>query len=86
MLGTSFFDDDWLFSAAGERKMTHIDDFIDVAIFAKQNELAKSVAVCGTNPSGSLTVLSSVLREPYLFNGAAVMVSFKFMTHSESHL
>lgn len=34
-LGTSFFDDDWLLSGAGERKMTHIDDFIDVAIFAK---------------------------------------------------
>jgi len=37
--GTSFFDDDCLLSGCGNRKMTHIEDFIDVAIFAKQNEL-----------------------------------------------
>ena len=59
-LGTRYFDDDWFLSGMGERKKTHINDLIDSAIFIKENELAPKLAVCATNPSGSLTALTSV--------------------------
>jgi len=45
--GTHYFDSDWFFSGTGERKITHINDFIDSAIFIKQNELAPKLAVYG---------------------------------------
>ena len=77
--GTRYFGSDWFFSGTGERKMTHINDFIDSAIFIKQNELAPKLAVYGQNPSGSLTALASVFKEPYLFEGVAVHVSFKLL-------
>lgn len=73
--GTRYFDSDWLFSGVGERKRTHIDDFIDSAIFIRENELAPKLAVYGTSPSGSLTALASAFKEPYLFEGVAVHVS-----------
>ena len=57
----------------GDRKKTHINDLIDSAIFIKENELAPKLAICATNPSGSLTALSSVFREPYLFEGVSVL-------------
>ena len=71
--GTRYFDDDWLFSGTGERKETHFNDMIDSAIFIKENELAPKLALCATNPSGSLTALTSVLKEPYLFEGISVL-------------
>ena len=52
---------------------------IDTAIFVKDNDLAKKIALCSSNPSGSLTALSCVFAEPFLFEGAAVHVSFCFM-------
>ena len=45
--GTHYFDSDWLLSGTGERKMTHINDMIDSAIFIKENELAPKVALYG---------------------------------------
>ena len=74
-IGTRYFDSDWLLSGAGERKMTHFNDFIDTAIFIKENELASRIAVVGSSPSGSLTALTSMFKEPYLFEGVAVHVS-----------
>ena len=71
-IGTRYFDDDWLFSGTGDRKETHFNDLIDSAIFIKENELAPKLAICATNPSGSLTALTSVFKEPYLFEGVAV--------------
>ena len=71
--GTRYFDDDWLLSGTGERKETHFNDMIDSAIFIKENELAPKLALCATNPSGSLTALTSVLKEPYLFEGISVL-------------
>lgn len=38
----------------------------------KENDLAKKIALCSSNPSGSLTALSCVFAEPFLFEGAAV--------------
>ena len=73
--GTKYFDSNWLLSGAGERKMTHINDMIDTGIFIKENELAPKLAVYGQGPSGSLTALASVFKEPYLFEGVAVHVS-----------
>jgi hypothetical protein len=32
ILGTKYFDDDWFFSGIAERKLTHMMDFIDVAV------------------------------------------------------
>ena len=57
--GTKYFDSDWLLSGAGDRKMTHINDMIDTAIFIKENELAPKLAIYGSNPSGALTALAS---------------------------
>lgn len=34
-LGTKYFDDNWFYSGVAERKLTHIMDFIDCAIFLK---------------------------------------------------
>jgi len=70
--GTHYFDSDWLLSGTGERKLTHINDMIDSAIFIKENELAPKLAIYGQNPSGSITALASTFMEPYLFEGAAV--------------
>lgn len=39
-LGTRYFDDNWFFSGVGERKLTHIMDFIDSAIYLKQKGIA----------------------------------------------
>jgi protease II len=73
--GTQYFDDNWMYSGAGDRKMVQINDLIDTAIFAKENELTNRIALMSTSPSGSLAVLASIIYEPYLFEGAAVMVS-----------
>lgn len=70
--GTRYFDSDWLLSGAGARKSTHFDDLIDTAIFIKENELAPKIALHGPNPSGALSALVSVFKEPYLFEGVAV--------------
>lgn len=70
--GTRYFDTNWLLSGAGDRKLTHINDMIDSAIFIKENELAPKLAVHGQTPSGALTALSSMFLEPYLFEGVAV--------------
>ena len=75
MRGTRYFDTDWLLSGAGDRKMTHFNDLIDTAIFAKENELAPKIALVASNPSGSLTALVSMFKEPYLFEGVSVHVS-----------
>ena len=73
--GTRYFDSNWLLSGAGERKMTHINDLVDTAIFIKENELAPKLAVYGSNSSGALTALASTFKEPYLFEGVAAHVS-----------
>lgn len=70
--GSHYYDENWLLSGTGERKVTHFTDMIDTAIFVKENDLAKKIALCSTNASGSLTALSCVFAEPYLFEGAAV--------------
>ena len=61
-----------MLSGVAERKITHINDFIDSAIFIKENELAGKLASLGIGPSGGLTALSSCFIEPYLFEGVAV--------------
>ena len=76
--GTRYFDENWMLSGVAERKITHINDFIDSAIFIKENELASRIAVVGSSPSGSLTALTSMFKEPYLFEGVAVHVSLMF--------
>ena len=35
--GTKYFDHDWLMAGVSERKLTHIMDLIDTAIFIKEN-------------------------------------------------
>jgi oligopeptidase B len=34
--GTKYFDDNWFLSGVGDRKLTHIMDFTDTAIFIKE--------------------------------------------------
>jgi hypothetical protein len=38
--------------------------------------MTSKLGLFGAGPSGSLTALTSVIREPYLFDVAAVHVSF----------
>jgi protease II len=58
--GTNFFDKDWLMAGVAERKLTHIMDFIDSAIFLKTKGLTDRLAVHGAGESGSLTALTSI--------------------------
>lgn len=47
-------------------------DFIDSAIYLKENELTKKLAVFGAGESGALTALAGVFSEPHLFETAVV--------------
>ena len=76
LIGTRYFDDNWFYSGVGERKMSHITDFIDSAIFLKEKGLASKIGALGLGESGSLTTLTSVLSEPLLFDAAAVKVYY----------
>jgi hypothetical protein len=73
-IGTQYFDDDWFLSGVGERKMTHIMDLIDSAIFIKEKGLSSKLGLVGLTDSGSLTALTSVFHEPFLFETATVHV------------
>lgn len=70
--GTKYFDQNWLLSGVGQRKTRHFTDFIDSAIFVKENSIANKISVFSSTPSGSLTALSSLIEEPYLFEGASL--------------
>lgn len=70
--GTEFFDRDWMLRGLGERKLTHVMDFIDAALFLKQNELTDKLALHAAGESGSITGLCSIFQEPYLFETAVV--------------
>ena len=74
-VGTKYFDENWLYSGVGDRKLTHVMDFIDSAIFLKEKGLTPKLGAIGLNSSGSLTTLASIFSEPYLFDAAAVYVS-----------
>ncbi len=75
-LGTRYFDDNWFLSGTADRKLTHITDFIDSAVFLKEKNLAPKLGVLGSGESGSLTALTSVFSEPLLFDSAVVHVSY----------
>ena len=74
LIGSRYFDDNWFYSGIGERKTSHITDFIDSAIYLKQKGLAPKIGALGLGESGSVTALSSVFAEPLLFDAAAVYV------------
>jgi hypothetical protein len=63
-------------SGIGERKLTHVMDFIDSAIYLKEKGLAPKIGVLGTGDSGSITALSSVFSEPLLFDVAVAHVRY----------
>ncbi len=48
-------------------------DFIDTAIFIKENELTDLLGVIGLGESGSITALASIFQEPFLFESCAVL-------------
>ena len=73
-IGTRYFDDNWLLSGIGERKLAHVMDFIDSAIYLKEKGLAPKIGVLGTDESGSITALASVFTEPLLFDCAVAHV------------
>ena len=62
-------------SGVGERKLTHVMDFIDSAIYLKEKGLAPKIGVLGTGDSGSVTALSSIFTEPLLFDVAVAHVN-----------
>ena len=47
-------------------------DFIDSAIFLKEKGLTEKLGVLGNGESGSITALTSIFQEPYLFESAVV--------------
>ena len=47
-------------------------DCIDSAIFLKEQGLTERLGIIGTGESGSLTALTSIFQEPYLFESAVV--------------
>jgi protease II len=67
-IGTRYFDDSWLGSGSGERKLTHVMDFIDSAIYLKEKGLAPKLGALGINESGSVTALAASFSEPLLFD------------------
>ncbi len=66
-------------SGIGERKLTHVMDFIDSAIYLKEKGLAPKIGVLGSGESGSVTALSSVFSEPLLFDVAVAHVRLYFI-------
>ncbi|TNV73246.1 hypothetical protein FGO68_gene9908 [Halteria grandinella] len=66
--GTKYFDDGWYHSGIGEKKLTHVMDFIDSAIYLKEKGLAQKIGVLGIQESGSITALASAFSEPLLFD------------------
>ncbi len=73
-VGTQYFDDNWFLSGAGERKLTHVMDFIDSAIYLKEKGLTQKIGVYGTQESGSITTLAAAFTEPLLFDAAVIHV------------
>ena len=65
--GTNYLDSNWLNQGIEERKLTHFMDLIDSAIFIKEKGLTKKIGVFGQGQSGSVTALTSIFKEPYLF-------------------
>ena len=45
--GTRYFDFDWLSRGTAERKLSHISDLIDAAIFVKDKQLTDKLAIIG---------------------------------------
>ena len=66
-------DDDWLRAGIAERKLTHIMDFIDSAIYLKDKWLTDKIGIHASGESGSITALSSIFQEPLLFESAVVV-------------
>lgn len=71
-LGTRYFDDNWFYSGVGERKLTHLMDFLDSAMFIKTKGLSKKLGILGHNESGSITALAATFQEPFLFESTVV--------------
>ena len=76
-VGTKYFDDNWFLSGVGERKLTHVMDFIDSAIYLKEKGLATKLGVLGVGESGSVTALASTFTEPLLFDCAVAHVTIE---------
>ena len=78
-VGTKYFDDNWFLSGVGERKLTHVMDFIDSAIYLKEKGLATKIGVLGVGESGSVTALASTFTEPLLFDCAVSHVTIAWV-------
>ena len=70
--GTNYFDHDWMSAGVAERKLTHIMDCIDSAIFLKDKGLTEKLGIHAQGQSGSITALASIFQEPFLFESAVV--------------
>jgi protease II len=47
-------------------------DLIDSAVFLKEKGLTSKLGLMGVGQSGSLSALTTILQEPYLFESAVV--------------
>lgn len=71
--GTEYFDKEWQEAGIGEKKLTHLMDMIDSAIFLKEKGLTSKLGVYGAGESGAITALNAIFREPRLFETAVVV-------------
>lgn len=71
--GTEYFGHDWMEMGIGEKKLTHIMDLVDSAIFVKDRGLTKKLGIFGNGESGAVTALTAILREPRLFESAVIV-------------
>ena len=81
--GTNYFDNDWMLEGVSERKLTHLMDFVDSAIFIKETGLSSKIGILAEGDSGSITALNSIFKEPYLFESC---VSHNSITDLVTHM
>ena len=56
--GTNYFDYDWKLAGSAAKKLTHLSDMIDCALFVRDKDLTQRLGIKGIGPSGGFTALS----------------------------
>jgi oligopeptidase B len=62
----------WFLKGSGQNKTRHLQDFLDVAVSLASEKIASHLCAYSDNPSGGLTIASVILKEPQIFESAAI--------------
>lgn len=73
--GTLTQDRNWLERGTLQNKLVHFMDLGDVGHFLRDQKLAKKVGAWGTQPSGAVSVASTMLYDPELFDAVVLIVT-----------